>query len=99
MAQKKNGKSKTNKTTTLQQTNDAKVSATINLVAKSTETSDNGNQVSLKVVIQQQQVATDELVTRIVKYEERVTVLKAGLASGSHVTSFLQEQLATKTDN
>lgn len=37
MAQKKNGKSKTNKTTTLQQTNDAKVSATINLVAKSTE--------------------------------------------------------------
>ena len=41
--QKKNGKSKANKSTTMQQTNDAKVSRAIKLAGKSTETLDNGN--------------------------------------------------------
>ena len=37
-------------------------------------------------------------VERIVKLEERVIALEGGLASASHVTSVLQEQLTAKTD-
>ena len=43
MVHKKNEKSKTNNTTNLQQTNDAKVSAATKLAGKSTETPDNRN--------------------------------------------------------
>ena len=43
MLQKKNGKSKANKSTTMQQINDAKVSRATKLAGKSTETPDNGN--------------------------------------------------------
>ena len=98
MAHKKNGKSKTNQTTTLQQKNDANVSAKIKLTGKSAQTPDSGNQAASEVVIQQQQITIDELLVRIVKLEERVIALEGGLASASHVTSVLQEQLTAKTD-
>ena len=56
------------------------------------------NHAASEVIIQQQQVTIDELLARIVKLEERVIVLEGGLASASHVTSVLQEQLTAKTD-
>ena len=98
MAHKKNGKSKTNQTTTLQQKNGANVSAKIKLAGRSAQTPDNGNQAASEVVIQQQQITIDELLVRIVKLEERAIALEGGLASASHVTSVLQEQLTAKTD-
>ena len=52
----------------------------------------------MEVVIQQQKAAIDELLARIVKLEERAIALEGGLASASHVTSVLQEQLTAKTD-
>ena len=93
MAHKKNGKSKANQTITLQQKNNANVSATIKLVGKAAETPDSGYQAASEVVIQQQQITIDELLVRIVKLEERVIALEGGLASASYVTSVLQEQL------
>lgn len=74
MAQKKNGKSKVNQTTTLEQKNDAHVSAAIKLTGKAatSEVPDIGNQAASEVVIQQQQVTIDELLARIIKLEERV---------------------------
>ena len=103
MAHKKNGKSKANQTTTWQQKNDVNVSATVKLAGKvevaAAEAPDNSrNHTASEVIIQQQQVTIDELLARIVKLEERVIVLEAGLASASHVTSVLQEQLTAKTD-
>ena len=97
MAHKKNGKSNTNQTTTVQQKNDANVSAKIKLAGKSAQTPDSGNQATSEVVIQQQQITIDELLVRIDKLEERVIALEGGLASASHVTSVLQEQLTAKT--
>ena len=87
MAHKKNGKSKATQTTTLQEKKDANVSATIKLAGKAVEVPDSGSQAAQGVVIQQQQITTDELLVRIVKLEERVIVLEGGLASASHVTS------------
>ena len=52
----------------------------------------------MEVVIQQQKATIDELLARIVKLEERAIALEGGLASASHVTSVLQEQLTAKTD-
>ena len=104
MAHKKNGKSKANQTTTLQQKNDANnVSATIKLAGKAesaaaAEAPDSRNHAASEVTIQQQQVKIDELLARIVKLQERVIALEGGLASASHVTSVLQEQLTAKTD-
>ena len=104
MAHKKNRKSKANQTTTWQQKNDANnVSATVKLAGKAevaaAEAPDNSrNHAASEVIIQQQQVTIDELLARIVKLEERVIVLEGGLASASHVTSVLQEQLTAKTD-
>ena len=98
MVHKKNGKSKANQTTTLQQKKDANVSGTIKLAGKAAETSHKGNQAASKVVIQQQQITIDELLVRTVKLEERVTELEGGLAPASHVTSVLQEQLTAKAD-
>ena len=98
MAHKENGKSKTNQTTTLQQKNDANVSAKIKLAGKSPQTPDSGNLATSEVVMQQQQIIINELLVRIVKLEERVIVLEGGLPSASHVTSVLQEQLIAKTD-
>ena len=103
MVHKKNGKSKANQTTTLQQKNDANnVSATIKLAGKAesaaAEAPDSRNHAASEVIIQQQQVTIDKLLARIVKLEERVIVLEGGLASASHVTSVLQEQLTAKTD-
>ena len=103
MAHKKNGKSKANQTTTLQQKNDANnVPATIKLAGKAesaaAEAPDSRNHAASEVIIQQQQVTIDKLLARIVKLEERVIVLEGGLASASHVTSVLQEQLTAKTD-
>lgn len=78
---------------------DAKVSATTKLAVKSTEMPDNGNQLTLEVVIQQEQVTIDKLLAHIVKLEEPVTAPEGGLALGSHVTSVLQEQLTAKMMN
>ena len=97
MLHKKNGKSKVNKSTTMQ-TNGAKVSTATELAGKSTEAPDSGNQAASAVEIQQQQVTTNELLPRIFKLEERVTALENGLASASHVTSILQEKLTAKSD-
>ena len=97
MLHKKNGKSKVNKSTTMQ-TNGAKVSTATELAGKSTEAPDSGNQAASAVEIQQQQVTTNELLSRIFKLEERVTALENGLASASHVTSILQEKLTAKSD-
>ena len=77
----------------MQQKEDGNVLATIELVGNAAETPDIGNQAALKVIIQQQQITIDELLVRIVKLEERVIALEGGLASASHVTSVLQEQL------
>ena len=93
MAHKKNGKSKA-----MQQKKDANVLATIKLAGKAAETADSGNQAASEFVIQQQQMTIDELLVRIVKLEERVIALEGGLALASHVTSVLQEQLTSKTD-
>ena len=87
----------------MQQKNDANnVSATIKLVGKAEvaagEAPDSRNHAASEVMIQQQQVAIDELLARMVKKEERVIALEGGLASASHVTSVLQEQLTVKTD-
>ena len=101
MVHKKNGKSKANQTTTLQQKNDANnVSTTIKLGGKAAaaEALDSRNHTASEVIIQQQQVTIDKLLARIVKLEERVIALEGGLASASHVTSVLQEQLTAKTD-
>ena len=103
MADKKNGKSKTDQTTTLQHKNDANnVSATIKLAGKveeaAAETPGSRNHAASEVIIQQQQVTIDELLARIVKLEKRVIALEDGLESASHVTSVLQEQLTAKTD-
>ena len=103
MVHKKNGKSKANQTTTLQQKNDANnVSAIIKLARKAeaaaAEVPDSRNHAASEVIIQQQQVIIDELLARIVKLEERVIALEGGLASASHVMSVLQEQLTAKTD-
>ena len=103
MAHKKNGKSKVNQASNQQQKNDANnVSTTVKLAGKAevaaVEAPDNNtNHVASEVIIQQQQVTIDELLARIVKLEERVIVLEGGLASASHVTSVLQEQLTAKT--
>ena len=97
MLHKKNGKSKVNKSTTMQ-TNGAKVSTATELAGKSTEAPDGGNQAASAVEIQQQQVTTNERLSRIFKLEERVTALENGLASASHVTSILQEKLTAKSD-
>ena len=67
MAHKKSGRSRANQTTTLQQKNDANVSATTKLAGKAAETPENGNQAASEVVIQQQQIAIDELLVRTVK--------------------------------
>ena len=93
MAHKKNGKSKA-----MQQKKDANVLATIKLAGKAAETTDSGNQAASEFVIQQQQMTIDELLVRIVKLEERVIALEGGLALASYVTSVLQEQLTSKTD-
>ena len=104
MAHKQNGKPKANQTTTQQQKNDANnVSATVKLAGKAevaaAEAPDNSrNNAASEVIIQQQRVTIDELMARIVKLEQRVIVLEGGLASASHVTSVLQEQLTAKTD-
>ena len=104
MAHKKNGKSKANQTTTWQQKNDANnVSATVKLARKAevaaAEAPDNSrNLAASEVIIQQQQLTIDELLARIVKLEEHVIVFEGGLASVSHVTSVLQEQLTARTD-
>ena len=101
MVHKKNGKSKANQTTTLQQKNDANnVSTTIKLGGKAAaaEALDSRNHTASEVIIQQQQVTIDKLLARIVKLEERVIALEGGLASASHVMSVLQEQLTAKTD-
>ena len=66
--------------------------------AAAAEVPDSRNHAASEVIIQQQQVTIDELLARIVKLEERVIVLEGGLASASHVTSVLQEQLTAKTD-
>ena len=101
MAHKKNGKSKANQTTTLQQKNIP--SATIKLAGKAeieaAEEPDSRNHAASEVIIQQEQVTIDELLAQIVKLEERVIALQCGLASASYVTSVLQEQLIAKTDN
>ena len=93
MAHKKNGKSKA-----MQQKKDANVLATIKLAGKAAETADSGNQAASEFVIQQQQMTIDELLVRIVKLEECVIALEGGLALASYVTSVLQEQLTSKTD-
>ena len=99
MAHKKNGKSKAiNQTTTLKHKKDANVSATIKLTGKAAEMTDSGNQAALEVVIQQQQMTINELLVHIVKFKECVIALEGGLASASHVTSVLQEQLTPKKD-
>ena len=107
MAHKKNGKSKTDQTTTLQHKNDASnVSTTIKLAGKveeaveeaAAETPGSRKHAASEVIIQQQQVTIDELLARIVKLEKRVIGLEDGLESASHVTSVLQEQLTAKTD-
>ena len=103
MAHKKNGKSKANQTTTLQQKNDANnVSTTIKLAGKAeaaaAEAPDSRNHAASEVIIQQQQATTDELLVRIVKLEERVIALEGRLASACHVTSILQEKLTAVTD-
>ena len=104
MAHKKNGKSKANQTTTWQQKNDANnVSATVKLARKAevaaAEAPDNSrNLAASEVIIQQQQLTIDELLACIVKLEEHVIVFEGGLASVSHVTSVLQEQLTARTD-
>ena len=56
------------------------------------------NRQPRKAVTQQQQITKDELLVRIAKLEELVLALEGGLASTSHVTSVLQEQLTAKTD-
>ena len=73
MPHKKNEKVEVYKSTIMQQINEAKVSVTTRLVGNSTGSPDNGNQVDLKVIIQQQQVAIDKLLERIVKLKECVT--------------------------
>ena len=93
MAHKKNGKSKA-----MQQKKDANVLATIKLAGKAAETTDSGNQAASEFVIQQQQMTIDELLVHIVKLEECVIALEGGLALASYVTSVLQEQLTSKTD-
>ena len=105
MAHKKNGKSKANQTTTMQQKNDAKnVSATIKLAGKAAaaaavaEVPGSGNHATSEVIIQQQQVTIDELLARIVKLEECVIATDGRLALAGHVRSVLQEQLTAKTD-
>ena len=104
MAHKKNGKSKANQTTTMQQKNDANnVSATIKLAGKAAaaavaEAPGSGNHATSEVIIQQQQVTIDELLARIVKLEESVIAPEDRLASAGHVMSVLQEQLTAKTD-
>ena len=106
MAHKKNGKSKANQTTTMQQKNDANnVSATIKLAGKAAaaaaavaEAPGSGNHATSEVIIQQQQVTIDELLARIVKLEECVIAPEDRLASAGHVMSVLQEQLTAKTD-
>ena len=110
MAHKKNGKSKANQTTTMQQKNDANnVSATIKLAGKAAaaaaaaaaavaEAPGSGNHATSEVIIQQQQVTIDELLARIVKLEECVIAPEGRLASAGHVMSVLQEQLTAKTD-
>ena len=88
----------------MQQKNDANnVSATVKLAGKAevaaAEAPHNSrNHAASEVIIQQQQVTIDKLLARIVKLEERVIVLEGGLASASHVTSVLQEQLTAKTE-
>ena len=74
-----NVKSKANHTTTLQQKNDSKISATTKLVEKVAEAPEKGNQTASEVVIQQQQITIDELLARIVKLEARVIALEDGL--------------------
>ena len=106
MAHKKNGKSKANQTTTMQQKNDANnVSATIKLAGKAAaaaaavaEAPGSGNHATSEVIIQQQQVTIDDLLARIVKLEECVIAPEDRLASAGHVMSVLQEQLTAKTD-
>ena len=104
MVHKKNGKSKANQTTTLQQKNDANnVSATAKLAGKAevaaAEAPHNSrNQAASEVIIQQQQVTIDKLMACIVKLEDGVIVLEGGIGSASHVTSVLQEQFTAKTD-
>ena len=108
MAHKKNGKSKANQTTTMQQKNDANnVSATIKLAGKAAaaaaaaavaEAPGSGNHATSEVIIQQQQVTINELLARIVKLEECVIAPEDRLASAGHVMSVLQEQLTAKTD-
>ena len=66
--------------------------------AAAAEVPDSRNHAASEVIIQQQPVIIDELLARIVKLEERVIALEGGLASASHVTSVLQEQLTAKTD-
>ena len=82
----------------MQQKNDANVSATIKLAGKAAEMPDSGNQAASEVIIEQQQITIDELLVSIVKLEECVIALEGRLASFSHVTSVLQEQLTPKTD-
>ena len=82
----------------MQQKNDANVSATIKLAGKAAEMPDSGNQAASEVIIEQQQITIDELLVSIVKFEECVIALEGRLASFSHVTSVLQEQLTPKTD-
>ena len=73
MAHKKNGKSKTNQTTTLQQKNDANVSAKIKLAGKSAQTPDSGNQAASEVVIQQQQINVAETLCETGISKEEIT--------------------------
>ena len=71
----------------MQHKTDSKASATTKLAGEVAETP------ASKVVIQQQQIIVDELLARTVKLEERVIALEGGLASASHITPVLQEQL------
>ena len=100
MTHKINGNSKAYQNTTLQQKNS--VSATIKLAGKAevgaAEAPDSRDHAASEVIIQQQQITIHELLARIVKLEERVIAIEGGLASTSHVTSVLQEQLIAKTD-
>ena len=83
----KNGKSKANQTTTLEQKKDANVLAIIKLAGKAAERPDSGNQAASGVLILQQQITIDKLLVCIVKLEKRVIAPEGGLASASHVTS------------
>ena len=94
MAHKKNEKSKTNQTTTLQQKNNASVSAKIKLAGKSAQTPDSGNQAASEVVIQQQQITIDELLVRIVIE----TLCETGISKGEITNSIDKLHRIGKTD-